>query len=93
MAWDWKPDGMAGGDFDTIEDAAIGLRESACRIYHRYDQHAQRHVMLACIAPLQERMLSEGAQSIAAGRSWSGKCGGVHVTLSPRRPGGPHAAP
>ena len=93
MAWHWNPDGIAAGDFDTIQDAVDGLGASARRTYHRYDQLAQRHTMLACIAPLQERMLTEGAESIAAGESWSGHCGGVQVTLSPRCPGGTHSAP
>lgn len=93
MCWHWDPDGVATADFDTIEAAADALAGSARRTYHRYDQHPQRDTMLACITPLTERMLSEGAARITAGESWSGRCGGVQVTLSPRCPGGLHRAP
>lgn len=93
MRWEWEPDGIAAGDFDSVQAAADGLGKSARRTYEHYDQHVQRHAMIACITPLQEQMLTEGAESIAVGESWSGKCGGVTVTLSPRCPGGPHTAP
>jgi hypothetical protein len=86
MCWEWQPDGIAAGDFDTVQAAAEGLGVSARRTYERYDEHAQGQVLLACIAPLQEQMLSDGAESIAAGRSWSGRCGGVKVYLSPASP-------
>ncbi|MGW4569200.1 hypothetical protein ACWEN3_45065 [Streptomyces sp. NPDC004561] len=84
MAWEWQPDGLAAGDFDTVQAAADALGSSARRTFAQYDQLAQRHVMLSCIGPLQERMLTEGAESIAAGKPWSGRCAGVRVTLSPR---------
>ena len=84
MAWEWEPDGMAAGDFDSVEAAAVSLADSARRMYNRYE-YAQRDAMLSCVIPLQNRMRSDGAAAVAAGQSWSSRCGGVRVSLSPRR--------
>ncbi|MGW4565763.1 hypothetical protein ACWEN3_26205 [Streptomyces sp. NPDC004561] len=83
MNWSWTHDGVASGCFDSVDEAAEGLAASARRMVHRYGRSYESEVMQDCVGALQHQMRTDAKVALAEGRTWSGKCGGVHVHLSP----------
>lgn len=80
MSWGWKNDGIAAGDYPDLGRAITALGESAERAARVYGRDA---AVGQCVAELQVRMRTEGADALSEGRRWSGECGGAFVQMWP----------
>lgn len=84
MAWGWEADGLAAAEFDTVEDAIAALTASVRRKTERYGTEEQTRRARECVAPMRDRMRTEGVEALAEGREWLGECGGLFVRLTPQ---------